>query len=189
MSWFAILSVGITKHLSVECFRKSSDPSEPFDQRAAKPALSFDDVGLPAHPVYVLRLEQDARLRFRVSINEGVPFVAEKVIAFRVQPPDEPPVELETVERRQGRDIEAIAHLVPSSFTSHKLHTISRRSDAVDRKYVKLSVHVRVLLDGPFRREVDYYQLVYVKIVHPRARLLGKMLGKFRRRDQHDIGA
>ena len=183
MSWFAILSVGITKHLSVECFRKSSNPSEPFDQRAAKPALSFDDALLPDDPVYILCLEQDARLRFRVSINEGVPFVVEKVIAFRVQHQDEPPVELETVERRQGRDIEAIAHLLPSSFTSHKLHTISPRSGGVDHKYAKLLVRVRLLLDGPYRREIDLDRTVYCKIVHPRDRLLGKMLGKFRRRD------
>ena len=190
LPWSLLLNIGISAKARVECFLRSSSPLLPFHERSTQEALRFVDEFLPRYPVHILRLEQDNLLRFDVTLNRYLPFVVEKVVAFRVKTPDEDFVELEMTERRHGQGIEAIGHLAPSKFTSNKMHVISPYFGLVDRKYVKLTVKVRVAVDGPLRKEIDLYQLIYVKIVHPRARLfLHRMLKMFENQDQHDINA
>ena len=190
LPWALILNIGMTARVRVECFLRSGDPSSPFHLRPTQEALRFFDEYLPRHPVHILRLEQDNLLRFHVTINRHLPFVAERALVFRVKLPDEDFVELDMAEDRAGQGMVVLGHLSPSKFTSRKMHVISPYFGLVDRKYVKLTVHVKIQVNGPFRREVDLYQLVYVKIVHPRARLfLHRMLQMFENQDQHDFNA
>ena len=86
--------------------------------------------------------------------------------------------------------VEAMAFLQPSKLKSKRMHEISPSFGQADRKYVRLTVKLRVLLNPPFSREIDMHHCIYCKIVHPRARLrLHRLLGVFANQTKHDMDA
>ena len=187
VSWLHILSDHLTLTLRVECFRQTSSPAAPFHLREAKETLRFYDDFLPDHPVYLLRLERDARLRLGVKPTEELAIPIEGIVTVRIESPDGDLVEVETVQTRRDKIVEAVFLLQPSKFKSKKLHVISPYFGLVDRKYVRLTVRVRILLGAPFRREVDLCQPLYCKIVHPRSRLrFHRWIGMFENGKEHE---
>ena len=156
--------------LQVECFRHASS-TFPFNLREAEEAQRLSDEALPNQPVHVLRLHQDLRLHVRISPEKQLPFSIEGVVAVRLASPDEDFVDLETVQKRQNDTIDVMSLVQPQQLPSKRLHTVTPAFGFVDRRYVKLTVQLRVLLGAPFRREVDLYYPMYCKIVQPRGRL------------------
>ena len=170
-TWLQMLNDHLSVTLQIECFSKRSDPEAPFHSREATEALQFRDASLSGHPVHLLRKGRNARLRLGVEPDAELAFPIEGIVTVCAQAPDEEFIELETVQSRRGKTVEALAALRPANFRSKKRHTFSPHSDKAERKYVKLAVRIRLLLGAPFRREVDLERLIYCKIVHSGHRL------------------
>ena len=175
--------------LRVDCFLKSSNVSVPFHQRETQEALRFYDDFLPDDPVHILRLEHDSRLTLNI-ITHNSPLTIEKITSISVKAPDEGFVELEMAQRVHEETVEATAFLQPSQFKSRRMHEISPYFGLVDRKYVKLTVKLRLLLNPPLSREVEMHRCIYCKIIHPQAKLhLHRFLGMFENQAKHDVYA
>ena len=174
--------------LQIECFSKRSDPEAPFYLREATEALQFRDASLSGHPVHLLRLGRDARLRLGVQPDAELAFPIEGVVAVSAQAPDEEFIELETMQSRQGKTVEVLAALRPVNFRSKQRQAAAPPSGRVERKYVKLTVRIRILLGAPFRREVDLERLLYCKVVHSGHRLrLHRWVGRFDHLRKHSV--
>ena len=175
--------------LRVDSFLKSGNASVPFHRRKTQEALRFYDDALSAYPVHILRLEHDSRLTLNI-ITHNSPLTIEKITSISVKAPDEEFVELEMAQRVHEETVEATAFLQPSKFKSRRMHEISPHFGSVDRKYVKLTVKLRLLLNPPFSREVDMHHCIYCKITHPRAKLrLHRLLGMFENQARHNVYA
>ena len=176
--------------MHVECFLKSNNHSKAFHLKVTQEVLRFFDDFLKEHPVYIFRLGQENRLRFLVTLNRASPFVIDRVVSCSVKPPDEDFVEIEMKQTSQNGVTEILALLRPSSFKSTRLNVISPYFGLVDVKYVNLTIRIRLVLSAPFRREVDLYQSLYCKIIHPQSRLrFHRFVRMFENQDEHDINA
>ena len=189
-TWLLLINSHLSLTSHVECFLKSSNPSMAFHLRKTQEALRFFDDFLPDHPVHILRLEHDARLTFRITLDPHSPVAIERIVRFSVKLVDEDFVELEMVQRDRGETVEAMAFLQPSKLLSKKWHVVSPSFGLIERKYVALTVKLRILLSAPISQEIDMSHILYFKIVHSRARLrLHRFLRMFENQAEHDIHA
>ncbi len=175
--------------LQLECFLKSSSASLPFHQRKTQEALRFYDDFLSDYPVHILRLEHDARLTLSIITHDS-PLAIQRITSISVRPPDGEFVELEMAQSVYEETVKAMAFLQPSKFKSKRMHEISPYFGQVERKYVRLAVKLRVLLNPPLSREIDMHHSIYCKIIHPLAKLrLHRFLGMFENQTKHNVHA
>ena len=176
--------------MKVECFLKSNNPSKAFHLKNTQEVLRFFDDFLEKHPVYILRLGHESRLRFHITLDEASPFAIDSVISCSIKPPDGEFAEIEMIQNCQRGVIEIVALLRPSSFKSPRLNAVSPYFGLVDAKYVNLMIRIRVALSAPVYREVDLYQPLYCKIIHPQSRLsFQRFIRMFENQDEHDVNA
>ena len=189
-AWQLAFNNDVSLDMKVECFLKSNNPSKAFQLKDTQEVLRFFDDYLPDHPVYIFRLGQDNRLRFHVTLNKASRFVIDRVISCSIKPPDEDYVEIEMRQSCQNNVTEILALLRPSSFKSARLNNISPYFGLVDVKYVNLLIRIRLALTAPFAQEIDLYQPLYCKVIHPQCRLrFHRLVGMFENQDEHDVNA
>ena len=189
-AWRLAFDNDISLKMKVECFLKSNNPSKAFHLKNTQEVLRFFDDFLEKYPVYILRLGHDNRLRFYITLDEASPFAIDSVLSCSIKPPDGDFEEIEMIQICQDGVTEIVALLRPSSFRSVRLNIVSPYFGLVDAKYVNLTIRIRVALSAPFRREVDLYQPLYCKIIHPQSRLpFHRFIRMFENQDEHDVNA
>ena len=189
-AWRLTFYNDISLEMKVECFLKSNNPLKAFHLKDTQEVLRFFDDFLEKYPVYILRLGQDIRLRFHITLDKASSFVIDSVISCSIKPPDGDFEEIDMTQRRQDGVTEVLALLKPSAFKSTRLNVISPYCGLVDVKYVNLTARIRVALSAPFRQEVDLYQPLYCKIIHPQSRLrFHRFIRMFENQDEHDVNA
>ena len=84
--WGPTLDNDISLGMKVECFLKYI-PSKAFHLKDTQEVLRFFDDYLENHPVHILRLGQNNRLRVHITLDEASSFVIDGVISCSIKLP------------------------------------------------------------------------------------------------------
>ncbi len=189
-SLLALIQQQLTRDLEIELFAQQDDTSEvPFFEREVKEPLVFFDDYLEHDPVYILKLGECFRLRMDLSYDPGLRLPIERIVAVVVKAPDDEKRELAVVQWREEGSISAVALLDPQETESEKLNSISPHFGITDKKYVKITVYTKLQLSDGFLREMEFCDVLYCKVVHPRRQMrLHKRVGMFVKKDERRRG-
>ena len=184
-----VWTVGIADRLKlgidVEYLPKGTAGSLPFDQQTGKPAWAYRDSDLPQHPIYYVKVGHTYRLRIRIVPDSASDLVVERVLSVTVKPPDSDSVALTVKQHSRDDQIIASTLFQPSTLGSKRLQMISTHWGAIEEKYVRLEVGIKLLFGKPVSRDLEFHKAIYCKMIAPGNKL---RLHRFMGMVKHDDG-
>ena len=159
--------------ISMEYFKTRADSHCPFHLRRGRTAFVDTDSYLRDEPIFVLRATDACRIRIAVTGDRGRPLPIRDIRGVRVRLPNRKSGSLimqKTVSTETEHEV--VALLEPSQFQSRSIVTPSPWCGAVDVKYLKLEIIVRILMEGDATQELEYRPWIYCKIVRKSSHLL-----------------
>ena len=182
-AWTIIMSDRLTLYVDLEYLPEGNRSNVPFSEQTGEQAWMFDDDYLPDHPVYFVKRRKVYRLHVRVTPKAGFRVTVQRVVSVVVTPPDGSSIALPVEQRNRDAAVVALALLDPAQMGSARLQKISPHFGTVEVKYVKLDVHIKILVGEGLGREIDFRKGVYCKVVHPKNKLrLHRWVGMIKNR-------
>ena len=86
-AWRLTFYNDISLEMKVECFLESENSSKAFHLKDTQEVLRFFDDYLENHPVHILRLGQNNRLRVHITLDEASSFAIDSVISCSIKLP------------------------------------------------------------------------------------------------------
>ena len=170
-----VWTVGIADRLQfgidVEYLPKGTGGNLPFDQQMGKPSWAYRDSDLPLHPVHYINVGHTYRFRIRVVPDSASGLVVERILSVSVKPPDSDAVALAVKQHSQDDQIVASALFQPSTLGSKRLQMISTHWGAIEEKYVRLEVGIKLLFGKPVSRDLEFHKAIYCKMIAPSNKL------------------
>ncbi len=178
-----MMSERLTLYVDLEYLPEGSRSDVPFCEQTGEQAWMFDDDYLPDHPVYFVKLGQIYRLHVRVKPETGFDTTVQRIVSVVVRPPDGSSIALSVEQRSRDDAAVALVLLDPAQLGSTRMQKISPHIGTIEEKYVRLEVHIKVLVGEGLGREIDFHKTVYCKVVHPKNRLrLHRWVGMIKNR-------
>ena len=189
-SLLALIQQQLTRDLEIELFAQQDDASGlPFFEREVEEPLVFFDDYLEHDPVYVLKRGERFRLRMDLSYDPGMRLPIERIAAVAVKAPDDERRDIAVVQWREEGSISAVVLVDPRQTQSQRLNSVSSHFGITDKKYVKVTVYTKLQLSDGFLREMEFCDVLYCKVVHPRKRMrVHRYVGMFVTKDERRRG-
>ena len=156
----------------MEYFKTQNDTHCPFHLREGRTAFIDTDSYLPDELIFVLRATNACRIRVVVEGERGLRLPIREIRGVRVRLPNRESVSLvmqDTERTETGHEV--VALLEPSKFKSRSIITTSPWCGAVDVKYLKLEIILRIVMEGDAAQELEYSAWIYCKIVKKGSRM------------------